>query len=302
MAESKTEIIKLSYGNSDDLRALLESIDSCGAMAPAIISKQHYESFLKAKNNNIRKIFAAEMFCKLMQSIEDYGAFCLMWTEDEGNPLEKYLNVVTPRIIKFYRECSTTECSDRIRKIWGIPTAEQLIRKNILNADEKLSYEVFISKFIEEIERTFKQLKGFFQEAEDSSRKGDYGDIVNMYFNAKHGFKIMFSTKTSSKIGVTDGSLSILIGPGILPTGDDILKYGKFRIDSKFVGGLFERTKMIGEKLKALAHVRLGQLNNEDSFVHGFRNWQNGLQGDSSIPDIVPSTFWRRFIRFMTGA
>lgn len=275
MPESKTEVINLPYGRNDDLKALLESVEAYGAMAPAIIAKQHYDSFLRAPNNNARKVFGVEIFCKLMQSIEDYGAFCLMWGDDEGSPLEKYLNVSARRIIKFYRECTTAECSETIRKIWGIPSANELIDRKLLKGNDKALYEEFVSKFIEEIDRTFKQLRGFFQEAEDSVKKGDYGDIINMYFNAKHGFKVMFLTETSPKIGVKDDWVSIIIGPGKLPADVSILKYGKFPIEQEFVKGLFERTKMIGDKLKCLARARLAGINDECLFTEGFHNWKS---------------------------
>lgn len=263
------------YSTNDDLVSLLESIADVGATVHGRIAAQHFESFLAAKSENDRRVFALEIFCKLMQSLEDYGAFCLMWLEDGKTPFSAYLDVVTPKIIAFFRECDSGIDRAKLRKIWGISTAKELIENGSLSPQEEVAFENFVSQFLDEIDENLRQIGLLFRESGDSARRRDYGDIVNMYFNAKHGVKAFFSTKTSSSMGVQAGELTVIIGPGRTQAGDEFLKTGKFTIGREFVQRMVQNAQSTGKKLQLLARLRLECFENPQYILRGFREFQS---------------------------
>lgn len=279
MPEIPEERFGLPEGDLADLRSLLESVSTVGARFHYRIAALHYGSYLAAASSNDRKIFALEIFCKLMQSIEDYGAFSLMWLEETGNPLATYLSVVTPKIVKFYRECGANRDDAKMRKIWGAPPSDVLIQSGLIAEGEREHFEKCISDFFGEIDKNLKQIGNLFRESGDSAHKNDYGDVVNMYFNAKHGVKALFSTASSKSIGVTDDALSILIGPGKSPSGETFLKIGKFGTRPEVILRMVENCESTCEKMRLLAKIHLARLDNKQFFIEAFRETQRKMPG-----------------------
>lgn len=273
-----TKHIPLRPGENDDLKALLESINAHGAYAHARIARLLYPRYQAESSSANKKIMAVEIFCKLMQTIEDYGALSLMWTGPSNvYPLETYLDVKIWRIVKFFREFATSDSVEQLRSIWALPDSSGLVQAGHIRTDEAAQYDLFVNEFLAELLKNLKQIANLFQ---TSPEVGGHGDIVNMFFNAKHGVKVFFATTSSKHLDIKPDFVSIIIGPGKVTTPEvpskttESLMLGGFGLKDEVIGRMVENSESIAEKIALLARMRREWMDDDLYILRGFREYQ----------------------------
>ena len=125
----KREEVVVPFPSQDEhtIRALLESLVEGGAYAHFYTARILEREWQKTTNINRKIILATEIFCKYMQTVEDFGAFCLMWLS-QGSPLQTCFETGTKQIVKFYGRCRSGLPFEEIKKILGLMSTEDLIR------------------------------------------------------------------------------------------------------------------------------------------------------------------------------
>lgn len=206
-----------------------------------------------------KRLLAAEIFCKLMQSTEDLGAFCLFCLSAQQDDISIYFNVPTRRIVEFYGKCRDGLTDSDIDTIYGVPDMQTLIRSSQFAVSHRSHYEVGMARVHKTVRDDFAMRGALFSSGYNkSTQKYDYSEMANMYFNAKHGVRVFLPTPArAQELSLSDRVVAILIGvPNKGQSQSDTVEVGSFDLDC--VPNLVQNIHETCGQLEALATIRLG--------------------------------------------
>ncbi len=227
-------------------------------MAHARTARLLYGAFVNADSLDRKRILAAEIFCKLVQSVEDFGAFSLFCLSDQQNDIAEYFNVSTSKIVKFYGTCRQGLADAELDKIYGIPKVDDLIAAKHVEAADRQKCEDGHVKFRETARGHYAKLGKIFSQYDNKKEKHGHSDIVNMYFNTKHGVRVFLPTPAQAlEMSLSDDKVPILIGVEKDPTRThNDVEIGTFALSG--VERMVQNTETTCGHVQALAQIRLG--------------------------------------------
>ncbi len=266
-----------------DLTCLLESMARGGAMAHANLARLSYREFQATADLDAKRLYAAEIFCKLMQAVEDLGAFALFSLSGNHDDIASYFSVVTAQILTFYGSCQSGLTDAQIDTIYGLPAVDELIRSGHVAVSHRESCEDVLQKFRDVVRREFRQRGLIYAKFDDVKKKWVHSDLLNMYFKAKHGMRVFLPTPEHAKaMDIPESHVAILIGvrPPKKEGGNDI-EIGSFRLDG--LPKLVANVTATCTHLKELAEVRLG-IKTDPLFV--FKLMRDGATDKGTVEGI----------------
>lgn len=260
----------ISPADGHALQLLLESISKENAVARDLVGQLLFEKFSKAKHASTRRICAVEIFCKLMEIIEDFGAFCLMWIKApaDGDRLRVYLSVSTTDILAFYAECLGGLSREKLMAIVPFEKPEVLASEGLFSSDrERAAYQVMFDKEIAMWDQNLSMSAKLYSRLGEESGKPRHADVLNMFFNAKHGRKVLHPKgKLADKFGLKEEEVAI-IGPNHgAKAGEGHWLIMHFSIAPESVKKQLRDTGIIAKQLSELARARLTLLEEPQSF------------------------------------
>lgn len=242
-----------------DITALLESLSLGGAMVHANTSRLLFAEFNQIHDLNQKRLLGGEIFCKFMQAVEDFGAFCLFCLSGKSDDINSYFSVPTRNIVAFYGKCREKLAATEIRTIYGIQTVDELILHGQIAESHRVTYEAGLNKFITAVQLALAKHGQVFAEYDEAGKRYIHSDLVNMYFKAKHGVRVYLPSPTvSQSVKLSDNQVGILIAVEKVDTGDGVrnhIEVGTF--DFAAVENMVRYTKNICEELESLVKLRI---------------------------------------------
>lgn len=248
-----------------DLRVYLESLHKIGAKAHHTVAETLLKAFRASSSGDERKVLTLEIVAKLTGLVEDVGAFCLLWLNyDPANPMAKLLGFKTRHIVNFYRDCDKGLTDVQFDLIYGLHPAEELLGRGILRAPHRAEYERRRDEFYKGSRTVFGGFAKVFTTNTTPDAK-QHGDCLNMYFNTKHGYRIIHPDSVAPYgMKVPDDEVAVLIGPSKTnhaiegrPVEMHNLHYGGYPVSDAFVAKAVENCFYIGKTLASMAEERL---------------------------------------------
>lgn len=268
--------------DQDALKLVLESIANENAASRGLVGQLLLEKFEQARHASTRRICAIEIFCKLMETVEDFGAFCVMWTKTAagGDPLAAYLSTDTPAILDFYAKCLTDLPLDILQQIISLDSPDELQAAGYISTpEERAAYDWFFNHEVRGWRQTFRTTAMLYSRIGEESGKVRPADALNMFFNAKHGRKVLLPKgDVAAKLALNEEEVAIITpnhgryvsaAPGSKAEHWMIMS---FRLTPELVHKLRADTERIGDKLADLARMRLGLMENPDKLRSGLRD------------------------------
>jgi len=264
-------MINLNEEDKGQLRIILEAQADIGAKFHGMIANTLFKAYEESTNPAERLLFGLEIFCKSMQILEDLGLCCLTWLEAEksGDPLGEFLNKGTGKIFQFYQRCAAGLTDQEIMVINCLPSAEQALAAGTITTAQVDEYRKKLSLACDGLRIVFKGFAAVYTEKPDG-QIGDlkYGDILNMFFNVKHGVKILWANRPLSQTyfrakGLPPTTIPILVGPRETPDGSTArrgLHFAGFDFTEGFIRRINENCFYISKTLSSMAQMRLDWL------------------------------------------
>lgn len=242
----------------DELECLLESLVRGGAHTHANTALLLLNKWNDSKALDERRLLSAEIFCKFMQSLEDLGSFCLFCLSGNSSDISTYCNAKTRQIVEFYGRCRNGLPDDEIDAIYGLAPVDDLLKSGKIGTSQRDRYLKGHASFREVCRKELANHGLVFARFDDKQKRFKHSDLVNMYFNAKHGVRVFLPTPHRAKaMDIPDTHVAILIGPRTNEKGQNIgIEMGTFAINA--VPKMVENTQTTCNHLKELAEIRLG--------------------------------------------
>lgn len=264
-------INQLSQEDVDQLRIILEAQADVGAKFHGLVANALFKAYRASTIPADKLIYGLEIFCKLMQILEDLGLHCLMWLEAKktGDPLGAFLNKNTKQIFKFYERCKLGLSDEELMLLHGIPSPEEALELGVVSESELIGYRRHAELSCECYRLVFRGFAANYVDKPDGQIGNlSYGDNANMYFNLKHGAKILWSNGPLSRAvfkakRYEPTYVPILIGPKEAPVGSTAqrgLHFGGLNLTDEFVSRMNENCFHISSVLSKMAKVRLKSL------------------------------------------
>jgi hypothetical protein len=282
MANLQSNDIFSNLEDSAQLRLFLESQAEAGAKLHPLITGVILAEYLKATDNDVKLLFGLEIFCKLMQTLEDFALACLTWADPKwnGDPLGSLLGTNTRDIFKFYQQCEEGLSDEKIWDIFGKSPPEEATKVLKLNNQDAEKYQRLMGIFAESTRLTLKSIAlTYTSKPGKLPIKGKYGDIVNMYFNVKHGVKIIWRTEKTKPIFnqyiIPNNFVPILVSETIQAGKNGAkrgLYFGGFTFTHEFVMHMAENVRFISKTISSMARMRLDWL--DDKNISAKMPWQ----------------------------
>lgn len=242
-----------------DLLALLESLRLGGAMVHSNTAQLLFSEFNRVRDLNQKRLLGGEIFCKFMQAVEDYGAFCLFCLSGTTEDVHAYFSKQTKHIVKFYGRCRDGLSTEEVRALYGIQTVEELVLHGQIPESHRATYEGALSEYVASVQAVLAKHGRVFSEYDGVGDRYVHSDLLNMYFNAKHGVRVYLPSPTVSQaITLADDQIGILIDVDKVDSGDgprNRIEVGTF--DFAAVESMVGYTKNICEELEALVTLRI---------------------------------------------
>lgn len=253
-----------SASDPDVLALVLESIANENAVSRVLVSQLLLEKFNRARHASTKRICAVEIFCKLMETIEDFGAFCLMWTKTPkgGDPLKTYLAVNTQQIIEFYASCLKGLPEGELLRILPMEPPNVLEQARFFfSADELEAYRALFAKEVEGWANNLTMSARLFSRIEEKSGKARHADALNMFLNAKHGRKVLHPKgKVAKKLGLKDEEIAIIApNPDKRAIADGAQRHWitlRVRLEPALIQKMYRDTATIAQQLEQLARMQ----------------------------------------------
>jgi hypothetical protein len=257
-----------------DLSALLESLRLGGAMVHSNTAQLLFSEFNRVQALNQKRLLGGEIFCKFMQAVEDFGALCLFCLSDTPDDVHAYFSAYTKHIVKFYGKCRDGLSAEEVRTIYGMQTVEELILHGQIPESHRATYEESLGKFIASVQAALAKHGRVFSEHDGAGEHYVHSDLVNMYFNAKHGVRVYLpSPVVSQSVKLADDQIGILIDVDKVDSGDGVrnkIEVGTF--DFAAVGNMVGCTKNICKELEALVTLRINTKDDPFFFLKKLRD------------------------------
>ena len=258
LSASKPTTTRVTVPVGTDLTCLLESLVRGGATAHGTAAGLFYKEFQAATDIDSKRLFAAEIFCRLMQSVEDVGALALFALAGAHDDISTYFTVQNREIMRFYGSCQPALPDADIDRIYGLPTVEELLKSGQLAASHKESCVSVFEQFRSLAREQFRQRGSLYCRYDEERTKWVHSDLLQMHLKAKHGMRVFLpSPARASAMDIPETHLAILIGlrDPKDPENRDI-EIGSFPLDN--VALMVQQVLSTCSHLKELAEVRLG--------------------------------------------
>ncbi len=271
------------------LKAFLESIVEGGAYARFGVALALKDALTKATDEEIKRVIEIEVFFKYMQLFEDFGAFCLMWLDPTKHPLELYIHTATRQVVNFYGECLNCLSDTKVCTIYGIERAEKLLEQKLIRQEDVAKFHDVLDKSIPIIQGNLRQFGKLF--AKDDAGKIGYTGLVNAYFNAKHGFKVLRPTVHGQKFGAKKNEVMIfetqdkVDGVGTSKNPHFQISWGGWKLGTDVVTRLVEQMLFFSREMKQLAEIRLHLM---DDPLYVYKTLKESLSNSVNGPGKQP--------------
>lgn len=266
------------------LKAILESMQFYNVISRADIANWLFEGFKKTKqlpNKKIsRKALVLEIISKWIQQIEDLALLSLMFAGNlikyEGRPIindgrkpyEIYSYCHTQDVLKLFVAAKRGLSKTAISEIYAIKRAQELLREGLISQNEYSYFKKEIDKLILTTRDNFTKLARVYSKRR-SRGKPNYGTLVEIYFNTKHGFKLLHLTPTSKKLWSFDSEDLILIKRvKQLPWGRKVMTVGRFKkFTASDIKVVVDQINKWSKVIKEVVDAQLAKLNDPNFIV-----------------------------------
>lgn len=299
-AQITTEIKTLDNCTEENyLRIILESYTGYNYKARLQIAEILYKKFLELEdiqdNDNLKKNLFAEIYSKMMQSVEDSALLAMMFIEPKSKPISVFTENNNISLYNFFGKAKRGFSDKQILRIFGLKPTKDLLKENIISKSEADDFEKEIhsilygeGKVIGEIAR-WKGLGRMYTSeylklsAGKNKRIFSKSSAVSVYFNLKHAYKVLIPTETYKKIWKDEKSLSISIVetykefgkllrklPSVFKAYDKkkMIAIGTFPVSKDTLTEIYTRIYPQAQEVKLIAELQLKLL---DDPVFGIR-------------------------------
>lgn len=267
---------KPNHNPDNYLKVILESFEHYNAIERADIANLLFEGYKSIKNDPKRlanqKALVLEMLSKWIQVFEDLALLCLMFggkiVGDNREPFEIYSYIHTQKILEFYYKVRKGLPRGTVAKIYAVKTSRELLKEGLINKKEYPFFKQQIDDMVKTAAGNLAKL-GSLYSARSRKKKLDYGFLVKVYFQTKHGFKIIHPTETAKKLWqFNDTDIAILKDIVQLRNGRKIMRVGLFeQFDESEVGMLIDRIKGWSEVVNEIVGAQVRYMDNPNFLV-----------------------------------
>jgi hypothetical protein len=206
-----------------------------------------------------------------MQTLEDFGLFCLTWLKADatGDPLGAFLNTSTKGIFEFYTKCISGLTDQELMIIWCLPSVEEALKAKAIKPSDIDDYQNKLQIVFDNQRIVLKSIAApFTKKPQGQIGNLSYGDTLNMFFNVKHGVKVLWNSRPYSESyfkahRLTSTFVPILVGPNTNPKGLNVqrgLYFGGLDLTEDILGNMNRNCYFMSTTLSEMAEVRLDAL------------------------------------------
>lgn len=267
---------KPEHNYDNYLKVILESLEHYNSIERIDIANLLFEVYKniesEANREANRKVLALELLSKWIQVIEDLAILCLMFSGyvvgDTRNPFEIYAYIHTKKVLEFYEQAKKGFPKKAIANVYAIKTAQTLLKERVINKKEYPHFKKQVDGLIRASDENLKKLASLFT-ARRKKGKPTYGLLVHVYFQTKHGFKIIQPTETAKKLwNFDDTDIAILKDVANLRSGRKVMRISLFKkFDDTEMQLLRERVKGWSEVISEIVGAQLRRLENPNFLV-----------------------------------
>lgn len=324
MSISKKEIRKVEenfafHTEENYLRIILESYLEYNHKARLEIAKILFKGFKEVsddnENLNLRKNLYAEIINKLMQSMEDAALIAMMFSDTKKSALEHYVGNDNSSFVNFFKKAKKGLSDAQILRMYGLRTVPELIKKGLIEQSEKLDFQNLFQELIYGQEGDKRRWKGWgkvyiksYINPSNSKRDDKKSNVVAVYHNIKHAYKVLIPTNIFKQIWKSDDDqpyLDIITQYTTFKKlrknrvvkelkryeNKKLLTIGGFELNQKAVEEIFERIFPSAQVIKNIAYLQLKKLDNPAFPVREFRFVIFRLKNKGMLPkhfDLCP--------------
>jgi len=260
--------IPLTPGEHLTLKALLESMAAGAGYSHYWLACSALDKFRRSRKDVVRRVCAVEVFCKLMQGVEDMGAFCLMWlrAEEGRDPLHAYLKVTTRQIKNFYGRCLDGLPRKEVLTILALREPDEMLQDRSLSVEVEEAFRLLLEQEVERRQAHLAKMAKLFSQQGSSPKEYVHADVLNMFFNAKHGVKMLLPVGVGEShlhIGKDEVAVIVAGTPATDGTSKEIVT-GSFPLDDSMLAHMVDNLEFISGLLVEWARTRRAILDDPD--------------------------------------
>jgi hypothetical protein len=271
-------LVNLNDEDLAQIKIMLEAQADVGAKLHGVVANTLFKAYAQSNDHAERLLLGLEIFCKLMQVLEDVGLHCITWLDAEktGDPLATQLNMATSRIVRFYERCAAGLPDQEIMTITCLPSVEELLSSKSIDSAHAKDHQTKLLLACETHRLILKGVAALYTQKPDG-QIGDlkYGDIVNMYFNVKHGVKILWRNRPLNRLyfdhrKLPPTTVPILVGPRQTPDDSSArrgLHFAGLDFTEPFVRRMNENCYYVSNTLSRMAEARLEWLEGKSPLI-----------------------------------
>lgn len=266
------------------LKAILESIEYYNSYSQADISNLLYKGYKWALDKPEKSISKAtiilELISKWIQTFEQVALLGIMFSgkiiEEKRLPFEIYMNYHSQQIMRFLKKAKRGLPDYSVLNIYGLKSAKELLKEKAINVGELDYFKRYINKSIESGHSTFKNMaQAYVGKKRRKKEVIDPSPLVKIYFQTKHGFKVIQSTETSKKIWDVEKD-DIVIAESVIKAKENskrhIMKVGIFKkFNLEDVEQLIKQINDWSKVTKEIAKSQIEKIKNPNWFVKEVR-------------------------------
>src|SRR3989344_6041272 len=267
---------KPEHNPNNYLKVILESLEHYNSVERLDIANLLFEGYKSIKDNPQRianqKALILEMLSKWIQVFEDLAVLSLMFggkvVGDTRDPFEIYSYISNQKILEFYYKVKNGLPKNIISKIYAIKTPLELLKEGKINRKEYPYFKKQIDEMVDAASSNLTKLGKLYS----ARRKGgrlNYGFLVKIYFQTKHGFKMIQPTDTAKILWqFNDTDVAILKDVVQMRSGRKIMRIGLFeKWDEVEIVLLIDRIKGWSEVMNEIIGAQLPYLDNPNFIV-----------------------------------
>lgn len=317
MSVPKREIKKVEenfklHNEKNYLRIILESYLQYNHKARLDVAKILFSKFKEIPDNqenlSLRKNIYAEIINKLMQSMEDAALIAMMFSDTKKSAFEHYIGNDNSSFVNFFKKTRKGLSDAQILKMYGLRPVPILLKTGLIDANEKSDFENLFQKLIYDPEGDKRRWKGWgkvytqsYLDSSTSKRNFKKSNVVQVYHNIKHAYKVLFPTDLFKQIWKANDNKQYLdvitqyvsfkklrknkvVKELKQYENKKLLKIGGFEINQKTVEGIFERIFPSAQIIKNIAYLQLKKLDDPAFPVRDMRFLIFKLKNKGVIP------------------
>lgn len=267
---------KPEHNANNYLKVILESLDHYNSVERLDIANLLFDGYKRIKDSPKRsasqKALILEILSKWIQVIEDLAVLCLMFCGNIVNetraPFEIYSHIHTQKILEFYTKIKKGLSKKTVAQIYAIKLPSRLLSEGQINKREVPYFRKQIDEMVRTASDNLSKL-GSLYSSRLKKGKLDYGPLVKIYFQTKHGFKIIQPTETAKVLwNLKDTDAAILEDIVKMKSGRKIMRARRFEDwTEKDVTLLVDRIKRWTEVMKEVIGAQIRYLENPNFII-----------------------------------